>query len=124
MRARFVTTSIGMLAMSVCVAGAGWAQDAESLAQQAVELFDELIACSAEPGFAEAGLGAAGPCAEWLERIEAAQAQDGVLIGEGYFCLAGDVRLAGSSLVSGDEGHFNFVAELVDECREQISGSG
>jgi len=92
-----------------------------AIAQTNVELFSELEACAANPDFEVFGLSSNGPCGDWVTRIEAQQRLDTELAGHGLFnCLAGDIRVAGNSLVSGDALHFDFVSELMEECREDL----
>jgi hypothetical protein len=107
---------LAVIAMAILVYGVAEASPA-SVAKKNVELFDELVRCSKQPGFQKGGLGQGGPCAGWVSRIEAQQAHDRELIQGGFLCLAGDIRLAGTSLVSGDREHFAWVKESVNECR-------
>ena len=91
------------------------------LAKVNVELFEELVECAAHPDFQVYGLARSGPCGDWVDRIEAQQQLDPQLAGQGLVsCLAGDIRVAGNSLVSGNAEHFEFVSELVEECREAL----
>lgn len=92
-------------------------------AQTAVSLYDELVACVAEPSFGQFGIAPSGPCGDWASRTDAARANDREMMSAGFFCLAGDVRIAGNSAVSGDVQHFAFVGSVVDDCREQLAGT-
>jgi hypothetical protein len=107
---------LAVTAMAILVHGVAQASPA-SIAKKNVELFDELVRCSKQPGFQTSGLGQGGPCAGWVSRIDAQRAHDRELIQGGFLCLAGDIRLAGNSLVSGDREHFAWVKESVNECR-------
>lgn len=106
-----------VIAMAILAHGVAEATP-KSVAKKNVELFDELVRCSKLPGFQTSGLGRGGPCAGWVSRIEAQQALDKELIQGGFLCLAGDIRMAGISLVSGDREHFSWVKQSVDECRK------
>lgn len=106
---------LAVVAMTLVAQGV--AASPESVAKKNVALFDELVRCSKQPGFQTSGLAQGGPCAGWVARIEAQRAYDKELIEGGFLCLAGDIRLAGISLVSGDREHFSWVKESVNECR-------
>lgn len=110
-------------AASALLANAAFAAPPEiiELARANVELFSELEECAAHSDFQVYGLSRSGPCGDWVDRIEAQQRLDSQLAGQGLAnCLAGDIRLAGISLVSGDPMHFDFVSELVEDCREEL----
>lgn len=110
-------------AASALITNAAFATDPgiAELAKTNVELFSELEECAAHRDFQVYGLARGGPCGDWVNRIEAQQRLDPQLAGQGLLsCLAGDIRLAGNSLVSGDMLHFDFVSELVDECRQEL----
>ena len=95
--------------------------EATEIAQNNVDLFEELLECAAHPDFQVYGLARTGPCGDWVDRIEAQQRLDPQLAGQGLVsCLAGDIRVAGNSLVFGNAEHFEFVSELVEECREAL----
>lgn len=103
-----------MLAIFACGIAAA---SPEAIAKRNVALFDELVHCSQLEGFKTLGLGTGGPCAGWVGKIEAQRNKDSELIRGGYLCLAGDIRLAGNSLISGDREHFAWVKDSVEECR-------
>ena len=94
--------------------------DGRDYARQSVALFDELVVCSSKPTFNTYGLSRAGPCGNWVDRVEALQEKDTEIVRAGFFCLAGDVRMAGNSKAFGDREHFNFVRDSVEECRKGL----
>ena len=94
--------------------------DAKSSVREVVAAFDELVSCSQKAGFSNYGLSSAGPCGGWVKRVEALRKNDLEVIRNGYACTAGDVRIAGNSLVFGDREHFEYVRDLVEECRNAL----
>lgn len=107
----------GLVTVSICGTASA---DPRDVAKRNVALFDELVRCSKQPGFKAAGLGQGGPCAGWTSKIESQRTLDKELIVGGFLCLAGDIRIAGNSLVSGDAEHFSWVRKSVEECRTAI----
>lgn len=106
--------------------------DAVAHARKVIALYDELQACSKSPAFEVVGFSPpTTPCAGWMARVEALQAEDAAGLSGGFDCLAGDVAQMGLSMLTpGDpesRKHIAYVARLMSECRARLdpaAGSG
>lgn len=87
-----------------------------------VALFDELKVCAANPSFKDFGVAPTGPCGDWLARVAAQKEKDRELIMSGLECLAGDIELAGLSMIRPDDKsnqeHIAWVEASVEDCRK------
>ena len=115
--------ALAMLAQAPIAAAQMSDAQAKVAARRSIVLWDELQVCSTSPRFRTYGLARGGPCGNWIDRVKRESDSQRGMIERGYDCLAGDVMMAGMSMVSGDRQHVRFVRGLMEECRRKVGPS-